>query len=125
MIKKLSLSILTLCIVASCAMLPPAAGPSPEAQIVNGANTVAAAATIGTVLLKNGKITATQAKGYRALLETASVHLDNTAHALSDCRKKTASTNRTVPDPCAPNVAGDIALVLSIATDVHRTLSSK
>ncbi len=111
--------------VAGCAVTGAAFGPSPEAQIATGASAVTAAATLGTVLLKNAKITVAQAKSYRAILGSASSHLDVANAALLDCRSKTASTSRTAPDPCAPKVADDIALALSIAGDVNRTLSAK
>lgn len=111
--------------LAGCATVGPALGPSPEAQIVNGANLVAVGATIGGTLLKNNKITVTQAKSYRAILGTASEHLDIAALTLLECRKKTRSTSQSSPDPCAPTVADDIALALQIATEVHRTLRAK
>lgn len=123
--KRFIIAALAVAALAGCATVGPVLGPSPEAQIVNGANLVAAGATVGTTLLKNDKITVAQAKSYRAILVTASEHLDIAAGTLHECRKKTGSTNRTAPDPCAPTVAGDIALALQIATEVHRTLTAK
>lgn len=116
---------LLLTTVAACAVTGGTLGPSPEAQIVNGANAVAAAATVGGVLLKNGQITVTQAKGYRAILGTASEHLDAAAGALQACRSKTKSTAQTSPDPCAPTVQGDIMLAISVIAEVQKTLNAR
>lgn len=111
--------------LVACAVTGTALGPSPEAQIVNGANAVTAATTLATVLLKNDRITVTQAKGYRSMLGTASGHLDTVNAALLTCRKNTGSTSATKPDPCAPGIAADIQLALSIVGEVKKTLDAK
>lgn len=122
---KRIIAIAVLAFVGACAALPSALGPSPEAQIVNGANAVTAAAGVGTVLLKNGKISVDQAKSYRAILGTASDHLNVAAVQLRECRGRTRSAPSSNPDPCAPSVAGDIALAIQVVGEVHRTLTSK
>lgn len=111
--------------MTACSVTGTALGPSPEAQIVNGANAVTAATTLATVLLKNDRITVTQAKGYRSMLGTASSHLDAVNAALLTCRKNTGSTSATKPDPCAPGIAADITLALTVAGEVQKTLDAK
>lgn len=99
--------------------------PSPEAQIVTGANSVRAAATLGDTLLKTKKITAAQARSYITLLNTANAHLNVANDALLACRKATSSSATTRPDPCAPTVASDIALGISVVSEVQKALSAK
>lgn len=111
--------------LSACAITGTALGPSPEAQIVNGANAVTAATTLATVLLKNDRITVSQAKGYRSILGTASGHLDATNAALVGCRRATASTSATKPDPCAGSVIADIKLAIALTEEVQRTLKAK
>lgn len=111
--------------LAACAVTGTALGPSPEAQIVNGANAVTAATTLATVLLRNDRITVTQAKGYRSILGTASGHLDTANTMLLQCRKGTGSTSAVKPDPCAPSVMADIQLALSVVGEVRKTLDAK
>ena len=122
--KKL-LAAIALVALTACATTGTLFGPSPEAQIVNGANTVAASATLGTVLLKNKKISVAQAKSYSAILHTAGGHLDVAGARLVDCRKTTGSNEKTRPDPCAATVADDITLAITIAADVQKTLKAK
>lgn len=98
---------------------------SPESRIINGANTVTATTALATVLLRNDRINVTQAKSYRAILGTAAGHLDTANADLLACRAKTGSTAKTVPDPCEPSVADDIALGLSVVGDVKKTLDAK
>jgi hypothetical protein len=111
--------------LSACAVTGSTLGQTPEAQIVNGANSVTAATTLATTLLKNDRINVTQAKGYRAILGTASGHLDSANAALVACRKKTGSTSATNPDPCAPTVTDDIALALAVVGEVKKTLDAK
>ncbi len=98
---------------------------TPEGKIQLGANSVAASATLGGVLLKNGKITKPQAQSYSAILHTISGHLDTSGVALFACRKSTGSTSKSVPDPCVATAADDIALALSLADDISKTLKAK
>lgn len=111
--------------LSACSVTGGTLGQTPESQIVNGANSVTAATTLATALLKNDRINVTQAKGYRAILGTASGHLDTANAALVACRSKTGSTAKTSPDPCAPTVADDIALALSVVGDVQKVLDAK
>lgn len=112
-------------LVAGCAITGTALGPTPEHQIRNGANAVTAATVLATSLLKVDKITVAQAKGYRSILGTASGHLDVANATLLDCRKRTASTSATSPDPCRATIAADISLALNVVGEVQRTLKAK
>jgi hypothetical protein len=112
-------------LVAGCAITGTTFGPTPETQIRNGANAVTAATTLATSLLKVDKITVTQAKGYRSILGTASGHLDAANATLLDCRKRTASTYLTNPDPCHATVAADISLAVSVVEEVQKVLKAK
>lgn len=125
--SRMTLVIVALLALAlcGCAVTGSAFGPTPEAQIVTGANAVTAATTLAIVLLKNDKITVAQAKSYRAILGTGSGHLDVANAALVDCRKKTGSTSASSPDPCVPTVAGDIALAISVTGEVQKTLAAR
>jgi hypothetical protein len=116
---------LALVALTACATTGSVFGPTPEAQIVTGANSVNAVATLGTVALKNNKITVAQAKSYSAILHTASAHLDTTNGTLVACRTKTGSTSKSSPDPCAATVADDIALALTMVADVKKILDAK
>jgi low affinity Fe/Cu permease len=111
--------------MAGCATTGSLFGPTPEAQIVTGANAVTAASTLGTVLLKNDKISVTQAKSYSAILHTAGGHLESANATLVACRLKTGSTQKTSPDPCAATVSDDIALAIQVVGDVQKTLKAK
>lgn len=111
--------------VAGCAITGTALGPTPEHQILNGANAVTAATVLATSLLRVNKITVVQAKGYRAILGTASGHLDAANVTLLDCRKRTASTSVTSPDPCVATIAADINLAVSVVGEVQKTLKAK
>jgi len=98
---------------------------TPEAQIKAAADTHAAASTLGTVLLKNGKITVAQAKGFSALLHSSSAVLDDAGKTLFACRASTGSTDKTSPDPCAIGVADLIRLAADSIASVHSTLAAK
>ena len=119
------LAVITLAILAACATTGSVFGPTPEAQIVTGANSVKAVATLGTVALKNDKISVAQAKSYSAILHTASSHLDVANAALVTCRSRTSSTSRSSPDPCAATVADDITLAIQVVADVKKILDAK
>lgn len=123
--RKIVTALLLAVALLGCAVTGTALGPSPEAQIVNGANAVTAATTLATVLLKRDRITVTQAKGYRSILGTASNHLDTANTMLLQCRKGTQSTSAAKPDPCAPSVLSDIQLAVSIVGEVQSTLKAK
>lgn len=112
-------------VAQGCAVTGNLFGPSPEAQIVNGANTVTAATTLATVLLKNDRISVTQAKGYRSILGTAAGHLDAAGAVLLNCRSATGSTSATKPDPCAASIEDDIRLAVAVAGEVTKTLKEK
>lgn len=122
--KLFAVAVLAL-VMSACAITGTVFGPTPEAQIVTGANAVTAAATVATTLLKNDRITVTQAKSYRAILGTASSHLDAAQATLLECRKATASTSVAKPDPCAPGIAADISLAISVVAEVQKTLNAK
>lgn len=123
--RKIITAVFLAVALTACAVTGTALGPSPEAQIVNGANAVKAVTTLATDLLKRDRITVTQAKGYRSILGTASGHLDTTNATLLACRKGTGSTSATKPDPCAGSVLADIQLALSLTEEVQRTLKAK
>lgn len=122
--KLIAVAVLALA-VAGCAVTGAVFGPTPEAQIQTGAQAVTAATVLATTLLKNDRITVAQAKGYRAILGTASSHLDSANAVLVDCRKKTGSTSAVKPDPCAPGIMSDIQLAVSVVSEVQRTLNAK
>lgn len=119
------IAICALSILAACATTGSIFGPTPEAQIVTGANSVNAVATLGTVALKNNKISVAQAKSYSAILHTAGGHLDATNTVLVACRTRTGSTSKSSPDPCAATVNDDIALALTMVADVKKILDAK
>ena len=126
--KKLfatALIAIAIAITAGCAVTGGIFGPTPEAQIATGANLVTAQAGVATVLLKNKQISVTQAKGYSGLLHAAGGHLEEANKALLSCRARTGSTAQTNPDPCKATVADDIALGLSVAGEVKRTLDAR
>jgi hypothetical protein len=108
-------------LLAGCAVL----GSTPEAQIKSGADKLTAGTNLTTALLARDKITVAQAKSYRALLGTASSALDTTNDALLACRKRTASTPQTSPDPCKQTVTADLNLVTDILTRIETTLKAK
>lgn len=111
--------------LGACAVTGTLFGPSPEAQIQTGAQSVTAAAVVATALLKNDRISVDQAKNYRAILGTASGHLDAANATLVKCRQATGSAASTKPDPCAPGILSDIGLAVSIVGQVRKTLDSK
>ena len=123
--KRLFATLFLATALAACAITGDLFGPSPEAQIYAGANGVTAAATLATVLLKNDKITAANAKSYSAILHTASGHLNTANATLTACRKATSSSATSRPDPCAAGIEADIRLAVSVAGEVQRTLSAK
>lgn len=122
--KLIAIAVLALA-VTGCAITGAAFGPTPEAQIQTGAQAVTAATVLATTLLKNDRITVAQARGYRAILGSASGHLDQANMVLLDCRKKTGSTRETKPDPCAPTIAADIGLAVSVIGEVQRALAGR
>jgi hypothetical protein len=122
--KKL-LAVACLALVTACATSGNLFGPTPEAQIVTGANAITATVGVATVLLKNDKITVVQAKGYRAIIGAADDHLKATNARLVDCRKTTGSTSKANPDPCKATIADDIQLVLTTVGEVQKTLDTK
>lgn len=122
---KTAIALILAAALTGCAITGAVLGPTPEAQIVNGANTIAAGATLGTVLLRNDRITVVQAKSYRAILGTADSHLKAADTALLACRKSTGSSSKSNPDPCKASVEADIRLAVSIAEGVQNTLKAK
>ena len=108
-------------VIGACGFLP----VSPEQQIRDGANSITVGATVTGSLLSVDKITKTQAVSYRAILGTASKHLDDAFSILVECRAKTGSTPKTTPDPCKPSVQADIDLGVAIAADVKKVLDAK
>lgn len=123
--KKLLLTFGFTLLLAGCAVTGGFFGPTPEAQIVTGANAVRAAATIAADLLQKNRITVAQAKSYSAILHTASGHLDVANAVLTSCRSKTGSTQKASPDPCAASIASDIALAISVVGEVQKTMKAK
>lgn len=123
--KKMFASALLALAISACAITGGVFGPTPEAQIATGARSVTAAATLATVLLKNNRITVVQAKSYSSILHTASGHLDQANATLVTCRRATGSTSLTQPDPCAPSIAADIGLAVSVVGEVSKTLRGK
>lgn len=98
---------------------------SPEAQIKTGADAETAAATLATALLKNGKMTVSQAKSISTMLHAASTALDDANKVLLTCRASTGSTAATKPDPCSIGVAEVVALAVSSIASIQKTLSTK
>lgn len=118
------LQFLMLCFIfafAGCATL----APTPEGQIKTGADSLTATTTLATVLLRNDKITVSQAKSYRVVLGAASTALDDANATLVDCRKKTGSTQASSPDPCKPSVTDVLGVALSSIATVKKTLDAK
>ncbi len=111
--------------LAGCATTGAVLGPTPENQIVTGANAVTATTTLATALLKNDKISVVQAKNYSAIVHAASGALHDANDKLVECRRVTGSTQAVRPDPCAPTVAGDIAMALAVVDGVKKTLDAK
>lgn len=114
-------ALLLAALLAACSAMT----TSPERQLVDGANVVTAVATVATTLLRLDKITVANAKSYRAMLGTASGHLDVANATLLSCRSKTGSTQATNPDPCAATVTSDIALAVSVAGELKKVLDQK
>jgi hypothetical protein len=122
MIRSLALA---LCVaVAGCAT-PIAVGPSPEAQIKTGADSVTAATTLATVLLRDHKISVPQAKSYRNMLAAAGESLKDANTELEACRKDTGSTAATSPDPCWPKVQDVVTIALQNIGGVRAALAAK
>lgn len=122
--KKL-FAVAVLAFLTACATSGGLFGPTPEAQVVTGANAITATVGVATVLLKNDKITVSQAKGYRALIGAVDDHLKATNAKLVDCRRLTGTTSKANPDPCKATVADDIALVLTTIGEVQKTLDAR
>jgi hypothetical protein len=110
--------------VAGCASTT-VLGPSPEAQIKTGAETVTAATTLATVALRDHKITVTQAKSYRNMLAAAGESLKDADTELVACRAATGSTAATSPDPCWAKVSDVVGIALTNITGVQRALAAK
>lgn len=123
--KRLIATIFVAVLLSACAVTGGTFGNSPESQIVTGANALTATATVATALLKNNRINVVQARSYQAVLVSASGHLDTANATLVACRKKTSSTPKTSPDPCAAGIEADIRLAVSIANEVSTTLKGK
>jgi len=100
-------------------------GKTPEAQIAEGANALAAATTLATVLLRNDKLTVPQAKGFRVLLGASSTALDEANGALVACRKETATVAGVANDPCWPKVSDLVSLAINGIIGVKSALDSK
>lgn len=122
---KKYLALFALTFVAACATSGQLFGPTPEAQIVTGANAITATVGVATVLLKNDKITVSQAKGYRAIIGAADDHLKATHAKLVACRQATGSSSKSSPDPCRASIADDVQLVLTTISEVQRTLDAR
>lgn len=123
--KKLVLALVLAVGLSACALTEGMFGPTPEAQIITGVRSVTAATTLASALLKNNRITVAQAKGYSGLLHTAGDHLKTANATLEACRKSSRSTSATLPDPCAPTVASDIGLAVSVVSEVQKVLGGK
>lgn len=125
--KKLLASAVLALAISGCAVMQQITGssPSPEAGIAAVANSVGAASALGEALLKNKKITKAQAISYDVILRSASAHLHVANTDLLACRKNTASTQATSPDPCKGSIMDDIALAASVAGDVKKAMDAK
>lgn len=117
----MKLALILALLLTACSVIP----LSPEASIADGANSVTAATTGASVILKNGKITKTQAQGYSGLLHAAAGHLDDANKRLVTCRAQTGSSAKSNPDPCKPTVMDDINLGLSVVADVKKAIDAK
>lgn len=102
-----------------------AVGPSPEAQIKTGAETITTATTLATVALREHRITVVQAKSYRNMLAAAGESLKDADVELLACRAATRSTAATKPDPCWPKVQDVVTIALQNITAVRNSLSTK
>lgn len=122
--KKL-VAAFALLVLAACTTVGSVIGPTPEAQIANGATAHTAATTLATSLLKNDRITVAQAKSFRVLLGASSTALDDANVTLLACRKATGSSSTARPDPCQPGVSDVIRLALDGIANVRRTLEAK
>lgn len=122
---KRTLAALALAAIAGCAAITQVGLPSPEAQIATGANTVTAATTVATVLLREHKITVPAAKSYRNMLAASGESLKDANTDLEQCRKDTGSTPATSPDPCWAKVGDVIRIALENITSVKRSLDAK
>ena len=91
--KKL-LAISALAILAACATTGALFGPTPEAQIKTGGDTVTAAVTVNTVLLKNRKVSTVTAKSYNDLLHAAGAHLKDANTRLAEADKLIAEREK-------------------------------
>jgi len=107
--------------LTSCAIL----SPSPESQILTGANSITAGANLTTAKLRSKSISVDQAKNYRDTMRLAEAMLKDANVALVACRKATASTPQSLPDPCKNNIALDIQLATTILAEVEATLRAK
>lgn len=117
-----SLILAALLAIAGCASTT-AIGTSPEAQIANGAQTVQATATAATVALRNQAISVNTARGLSTMLHAAGDALKDANADLVQCRKDTASTAATSPDPCWPKVRELVTVALDNIAAVRRSVS--
>lgn len=102
-----------------------AAAGSPEAQIVVGAQSVTAATTTATQLLRAGKLSQSQAESYRVVIGAASTALHSADAALQACRKSTGSKPGASPDPCTPSVGDLVLLAVANIANIKRALDAK
>lgn len=98
---------------------------TPEAQIAAGANAETAAAGLASALLKNGKLTVSQAKSMSTMLHAASSALDDANKTLLACRASTGSTAKTSPDPCALGIVDVIKIATTTISGVQSALATK
>lgn len=118
--------ILALCVaVAGCATTTQiAVGPSPEAQIKTGADTVRAGAVTATALLRAHKISVLQARGYSTMLHSASVVLNDANAELVLCRGANP-VPAGAADPCWPKVSDIVSTALENIGVVMRAINAK
>lgn len=110
--------------LAGCAT-PISVGPSPEAQIKTGADTVKAVTVTANKLLANHLITVTQAKSFRNMLVASGESLHDAETDLLACRVATGSAQDTVPDPCWPKVSDVVTIALANIAGVKKALDAK
>lgn len=110
--------------LASCAT-PISLAPSPEAQIKTGSDTVKTLGVTTNVLLRDHKITVTQAKAFRNMLVVSGDTLDDATADLVTCRKSTGPAPLTGPDPCWPVVSDVVTIALANVAGIRKALTGK
>jgi len=108
-------------VVGACA----AFSQSPESLLETGYRSHNVGSTTNTALLKSNKVSIPQAQKTNAVLHTTIDLLDEHKKTLADCRKRSNSTQITIPDPCRGSIESDIQMVLQILSTISTNLENK